>query len=240
VNTKSGFSIITYTGNGSSTSQTVSHGLGKIPSFAIVKARGSATNSNWRVRHNSLAANENLLLNDTTGSFSASSTAAGGGIGTLDSASTFTLVAGPGGGGFNPTDYVNQNTITYVAYCWAEIPGFSKFGSYTGNNSADGVYVHCGFRPRWLIFKRTNSTSNWSIIDTERDRYNVAALNLKANNSGIEVTGTSTAEAYLDILSNGFKFRGNSSDINDAFNYIFAAYAEAPAQNLFGGQSNAR
>ena len=243
VNTKSGFSIIAYTGNGSSTSQTISHGLGKVPSFAIVKARGSATNSNWRTRHNSLASNENLLLNDTTGSFNAASIAAGGGVGTLNSSSTFTLVAGPGGGGFNPTDYVNQSGITYIAYLWAEIPGFSKFGSYTGNANSDGPVIITGFKPKLIIMKATGDIAGdveqWIIRDSTRSPYNAANANLYANLGNAE-DDASGYTGSIDILSNGFKMRGTYGGINESTTYIYAAWAESPTFNLYGAQSNAR
>jgi len=225
-NASAGFSIVTYTGNGSSTDVTIGHGLGVAPQLVIVKSRGSASNGNWRVGHSSLATNNNLLLNTTDAQFSATSIAAGGGVATSHSSTTITLKAGPGGGGFNPTDYVNQNTITYVAYCFAPVAGYSSFGSYTGNGSADGPFVFCNFRPRWILIKNTSTTADWCLFDTARDTYNQALGLLNPNLSNAEnILGSG-----LDILSNGFKLRRDASPAinNSANTFVYAAFAESP------------
>jgi len=212
-----GFSVVTYTGTGSSA--TVGHGLGVAPSMIICKARGQA--ENWAVYHSSLsnAVNVALFLNLTNAVSSASnaywnSTAPSSTVFSVNTATT--------------TNAAN----TMVAYCFAAVAGYSAFGSYTGNGSTDGPFVYTGFRPRFIMFKKTSATSNWSILDTSRDNFNVADNPLLPNTSGAESTSTSGSGAFADILSNGFKLRGNSGDINDSgATYIYACFAENPFKN---------
>jgi hypothetical protein len=124
---------------------------------------------------------------------------------------------------------VNASGGTFVAYAFAPIAGYSAFGSYTGNGSTDGPFVFTGFRPRFILVKKSSGTSNWSILDTARDTYNVTDNPLLPNLSNAESTSTSTSGAIADILSNGFKARGNSGDVNDSgATYIYAAFAENP------------
>ena len=136
------------------------------------------------------------------------------------------------------------STKRYVAYVWAEIPGFSKFGSYTGNASADGPFVFTGFRPRWIIIKcssTSNSYTNWDINDSARNTYNAVDNTLCANLSDAENSANIGGQP-LDFLANGFKIRqatSSSKNLNNA-TYIYAAFAETPTQNLYGAQSNAR
>jgi len=228
VNTKSGFSIIKYTGTDTD-GDSVPHGLSSTPSFILIKDLSETTN--WRVWHSVLGYSgitNILILNSTAGS------AANNDRITTVSSSTFTLTQSGGTGGG-----VNKGGNSYIAYCWAEIPGFSKFGSYTGNNSADGPMVVTGFRPRWIMVKRTDTSGyQWNIWDTARNTYNVAGTNLWADDSEVEFT---SANYEADFLSNGFKMRNTHAGRNaSGGTYIYAAYAEAPAQNLFGGQSTAR
>jgi len=212
-NTTAGFSVVTYTGTGAV--GTVGHGLGAAPSMIIQRARNVSA---WPVYH---------VATGNTGVTQLQSTGAFGSFpnmwnNTTPSSTVFTLGSDPS---------VNGSGNLNVAYCWAAVAGYSAFGSYTGNGSSDGPFCYTGFRPRWIMFKKSSATSNWSIVDTSRDLYNVTAQNLKANTSAAEVTGTSSADAYLDILSNGFKLRGNSGDINDSTGggaYIYAAFAENP------------
>lgn len=113
-----------------------------------------------------------------------------------------------------------------VAYCFAAIAGYSAFGSYTGNGSSDGPFVFLGFRPRYVMIKRTDAAQNWSIVDTSRDTYNVANKRLFANLSDAEDTGIPN---FLDILSNGFKCRDSNVSYNASGGaYIYAAFAENP------------
>jgi len=215
VNTTSGFSIVTYTGNGSS-GATVGHGLGVTPSMVILKRRDAATN--WQVKHVSLNANQNLELNATA----AVDTAPGNGYISAISSTTLTLL----NGGSAITN-VNANTGTYVAYCFAPVAGYSAFGSYTGNGSADGPFVFTGFRPKWVMVKRSSGAGEpWQINDTARNPSNLTNLALHPNLSDAEATYGS---AVMDILSNGFKLRGNDIYTNGSGStYIYAAFAENP------------
>lgn len=202
-----GFDIVSYTGN--ATNRTVAHALGVAPKMIIVHNRHTGT-SDWQVWHTGIAGTDYLLLN-TTG---AKGTAASAWNSTTPTSSVFSL-------GTNADTNGSGNSI--IAYLFAEIAGFSKFGTYTGNGSTDGPFVYCGFRPRYIMVKNTNAASQWVIYDTARDTYNVASTRLRANASDIEGTN-----AIYDILSNGFKVRGLGTDYNDANTYIFAAFAEAP------------
>ena len=230
VNTKSGFSIITYTGN-ETQGDTVAHGLGKNPAFIIIKRRTGGTSS-WLVGHQSLATNwgQVLYLDLPDGQF--------------DQTAPFNDTA-PTSSVWTMWDSSSNNASgsTYVAYLWAEIPGFSKFGSYTGNGTTDGPFQECGFRPRWIMIKSyvNGSTANgndWTIFDTTRSTYNETAAFLEANTSNQEYTG---GNDQIDILSNGFKPRqGNTQTNHQSNSYIYAAFAEAPTFNLYGAQANAR
>jgi tellurite resistance-related uncharacterized protein len=209
-NTSAGFSIVTYTGNGTS-GATVGHGLGVAPSMYIVKSRSAA--NNWCVYHVSLGNQYATLLNSTAGSYSNSNY--------WNNTSPTSTVFSLGNGGDT-----NQSSATFVAYCFAQIAGYSAFGSYTGNGSSDGTFVFTGFRPRYVMFKRTDTTANWTIRDTARNPYNSAGLGLFPNLSAAE---DSTAGRDVDILSNGFKIRGTDSDLNtNGGTYIYAAFCESP------------
>ena len=218
VNTKSGFSIITYTGTGSAA--TISHGLGKAPAFYITKARTSSGFGNWTVYHSSVGT-QFLELNGTGGASSDSTR-------WPSAADSSVINIGSNGN-------VNQSTYTFVAYCWAEIPGFSKFGSAVTNASTDGVFVWTGFKPRFIILKQSSTTSGWLLIDTTRSPYNVATQRLEANTS----TAEDNTYNLMDVLSNGFKLRSTAYADNGA-TFVYAAFAETPTQNLYGAQSNAR
>jgi hypothetical protein len=126
---------------------------------------------------------------------------------------------------------MNANTERYVAYCWAEIPGFSKFGTYAGTGvGTTGAFVYCGFRPRWILFKAitTGSSENWELVDTSRNTYNAGTDQWLYPNLPAQ-EGTTSAGASTDILSNGFKLRGFTGTPNTSgVTYIFAAFAENP------------
>jgi len=213
-NTKAGFSIVTYTGNGSS-SQTVGHGLGALsdPSFLIVKNRDQT--DAWTVRININGTNSYLFLNSTAASGSSSV-----GLPT-------TNVLNVGTSGFD-----NASGEDYVAYLFSSVDGYSKVGSYTGNGNADGVFVYTGFRPAFVLIKITSgTTSSWYIYDSARNTFNPANFFLRPDLADAELTGTP-----IDIVSNGFKIRSSSSGVNySAANYIYLAFAEQPAK-----YSNAR
>jgi hypothetical protein len=215
VSATAGFSIALYSGN-STSGATVGHGLGVTPSMIIVKRRNAtlAQSPNWIVYHASLGNTKALIL-DTTLS---AQTATGFWNNTSPSSSVFTV-----GNDAN----TNVSTFNYVAYSWAEIAGFSKFGSYTGNGSADGPFVYCGFQPKWLMIKVTNTTDNWYVIDTVRQTYNVIGPTLAPNLSNAEFTLT-----VADVLSNGFKIRNSASTLNGNGNtVIYAAFASNPFKN---------
>jgi hypothetical protein len=208
-----GFDIVTYTGTG--VARTVAHSLGVAPKMMIIKSR-SASGTSWNVYHASTG-NTGAMFLEATNAFAADSTRFNN---TSPTSTDFTVGTGAG---------VNGSGSTFVAYLFSEVAGFSKAFSYTGNGSADGTFVFLGFRPRWIMFKKTSGTSNWSILDTARDDFNVSDNPLLPNTSGAETTSTSTSGAIADILSNGFKLRGNSGDINDSgATYIGFAFAENP------------
>ena len=208
VNQDAGFSIVSYTGNG--TNATVGHGLNKTPKFIITKDRDAS--ANWIVYHSSLNLGEELKLNSSAAitSFSQYTT-------TSPTSSVYSIQGSAAMCG------LDEN---YIAYCWAEIEGFSKFGSYVGNNSDDGPFVYCGFKPAWVLIKRTDDTGNWCIHDSSRSGgINVMNEQLQANLSNTE-SGTG---GLIDFLSNGFKIRATSTDLNaSGGTYIFAAFAESP------------
>jgi hypothetical protein len=207
-----GFSVVTYTGNGSA-SQTAGHGLGVAPSFVIFKTRSTA--DDWLVYSSTLGASKYLILDSTA----AAGTAAGYFSGMTSS------VIGLGYGASS----INGSGRTFVAYAFAEVAGYSKFGSYTANGSADGPFVYCGFRPRFILVKdATASNGNWNIVDTARSTYNLSTGRLIPNATDIENTGLS-----VDVLSNGFKVRVAVSDwgVTSGNTIIFAAFAENPFKN---------
>jgi len=210
-NTTAGFSVVTYTGTGANA--TVGHGLGVAPSMIIVKRR--STTGNWPVYHTSLGNAQGCFLNLTNGANSQPNLWA--------SSSPNSTIFNVG----NDTES-NQSGATLVAYCFAPVAGYSAFGSYTGNNSADGPFVYLGFRPRFLMIKDTTSAGAWWIGDSSRATNNVVAASLFPNTSGAE----SSIYDQCDFLSNGFKWRANSANSwpnNVSGNtYIYAAFAENP------------
>jgi hypothetical protein len=220
-NVSAGFSIVSYTGNNTN-GATIGHGLGKSPSMIIVKERNGA--SGWFVYHKSVGATKYLTLNATT----SATTETGAGswfFGTEPTSSVFTVGA---------NGATNENGMPIISYCWAEIPGFSKFGSYTGNGSTDGPFVFCGFRPKFVMFKCSSSSesgnADWHIQDSSRNASNIStgSNRLFANLSNAE---SSNAEYKTDFLSNGFKLRTdgvNYGQNNNGNTYIFAAFAESP------------
>ncbi len=216
-NTSAGFSIVGYTGtNGTGT---IGHGLGVAPRAYIVKRRDNA--SDWRVYHQSLGNTNALKLNTSDQAYANSSY-------WNDTSPTSTTVSLG-----NDSD-MNGSTDKYIAYCFSEVAGYSKFGSYVGNgSSSSGPFVFTGFRPALIILKATNSARNWVLMDNKRSAVSGANQNdytLEANNSNTE--NTAGAVGSIDMLSNGFKFRGSAADSNGSGNtYIYLAFAEAPFRN---------
>jgi len=213
VNTTAGFSVVTFTANGV-TGATVGHGLGVAPKFMIVRARNTAQGI-WPVYHASIGNTGYLALNTTA----ATTTNIGMWNNTSPTSTVFTI-GDPG--------FLWGSGFTYVAYCWSEIAGFSRFGSYTGNGSTDGPFVYTGFRPKFIMYKRTDATQSWILMDTSRSPYNVADKFLGANFADSEYTGT-----ILDMLSNGFKVREAGTQTNaNGGTYIYMAFAENPFKNV--------
>lgn len=211
VNASAGFSVVTYTGTGSNA--TVGHGLGVAPKMIIIKSRVNAYN--W-VCYNSNIGNTKKLYLDLTDAEVTDSTAWNN---TSPTSSTFSLGSNVG---------VNQSSSTYVAYCWSEIAGFSKFGSYTGNGSTDGPFVYTGFRPAFIMIKRTDSGgTDWVTMDYQRLGYNVTDVALNPNANYAENSGYAT-----DFTANGFKLRTTTSFLNGSgATYIYMAFAQNPFKN---------
>jgi hypothetical protein len=208
-----GLDIVTYTGTG--VTRTVAHNLGVAPAMIIIKDRGAAVN--WVAYHSTQGAGKFLRLN-TTDAATADLT-----IWNNTAPTSFVFTVGGVAG-------VNTNTNTYVAYCFAEIAGFSKFGSYTGNGSADGPFVFCGFRPRFVMVKAAvGGVGNWVMHDSTRSPSNAVGLQeLSANSPGTEPAGIER----FDFTANGFKVRSvTAQDYNiSGVTYIFMAFAEVPSK----------
>jgi hypothetical protein len=221
-----GFDIVAYTGD-ATTNRTVAHSLGVTPSMFIIKARSAGTTS-WITHHKDLGNNggspaylQYLELNTTAIKAASTSLLPVAGL----SSTTF-----PTSGATNNTN-VNGSGTTYVAYLFSEVAGYSKIGSYTGNNSVDGPFVFCGFRPRWVMIKRTDTTNNWIVYDSSRSSFNAAAAYLFPDLANTEGTGSGSSD-LLDFLSNGFKLRCTTLAENaSGGTYIFAAFAEHPFKN---------
>jgi hypothetical protein len=211
-NTTAGFSIVSYTGTGANA--TVGHGLGSAPKMIMIKNRTSA--ENWRVGHSSLTSWAFRLILDAT-------TAQASEPNAFNSTAPTSTVFSVG-----TDDSTNKSTNSLIAYCFAEIKGYSKFGSYTGNGSSNGTFVYTGFMPKFIMIKRTDSADNpWAIYDTVRDTNNPNTFLLRANASNAEADDSGYSDH--DHLSNGFKLRQTWSGINaSGGTYIYMAFADSP------------
>ena len=211
-NVDAGFSMVKYTGSGTSASFT--HGLSQAPELAIFLPI-TRSGKDGATFVSELGTGKSLYLRRSLSALNISNY-----YGTPTS-SDFLI----------GTDaQVNDNTFQYMCYLWHSVPGYSSIGSYTGNGNNDGPFVFLGFRPALILTKRTNSTSNWVIQDSTRQTYNPSDAWLRPNTSGAE--GTTNPDLDLDFLSNGFKVRNNGTDNNiSGSTYIFMALAENP----FGG-----
>jgi hypothetical protein len=227
IGTKQGFSIIKYTGN-SAASASIGHGLTQAPKFIICKNIGIT--KDWVVYTETVGPGNTLYLNKTDQS--------GGGTGTWGNVSPTSTVFSVGSN--STTNYSGP----MIAYCWHDVPGLQKFGSYEGNSTAPGgPFIELGFRPALLIVKNIDAGSSlWLIADKERNKFNPIDSYLQAQSSDNEYGPLNSDSAYtwVDFLSNGFKLKENGVSLNASNTYIYAAWAEAPTFNLFGGQSNAR
>tara|TARA_R100001509_G_scaffold164584_1_gene142773 strand:+ start:811 stop:1857 length:1047 start_codon:yes stop_codon:yes gene_type:complete len=211
VNTTAGFSISKFTGTGSAA--TVGHGLGAVPKMYMVK--NISTNSlQWRVYHTSLGATKHLALDASQAVGTASSI-----FNDTEPTSTVFSIGTDNGS--------NKSGDSHVAYCFAEKKGYSKFGSFTGNNNADGPFVYTGFKPAFVIIKKTDSTGYWVIQDNKRTSTSGTNPNDKwiyPNASDAEYDASSYP---MDLLSNGFKIRHNGNYQNTANNYIYLAFGQS-------------
>jgi len=210
VNTTSGFSIIKYEGNGTN-GMTIPHHLGVAPKMIITKNL-SAT-GDWYTYHEFIGNTKVMLLNTD-------SAASGADIGFWNNTSPTSSVFSVGG-----STAVNGNGNSIIAYCFAEVPGFSKIGVYTGNGNADGPFVYCGFKPTFILMKRNlgNSFDDWFIFDNKRDGFNPNNKKISPNEDAAESSDTD----LFDLLSNGFKLRTNNSNNNgDGGNFIYMAFGQ--------------
>jgi len=208
VNTTAGFSIVSYTGN-STAGATIGHGLGVVPSMIIVKSLASS--DAWYVYHPELGATKAVFLNLNNAATTSSSY-------WNDTAPTSSVFSVAG-------DTSTNNSGGMIAYCFSEIQGYSKYASYKGNANADGTFVYTGFKPAWVMIKRTDSADNWMLYDNKRDTINPQAVALNPDTSGAEFSTSNT----LDFLSNGFKLKSTEATTNaSGGTFIFMAFAENP------------
>tara|TARA_Y100000401_G_C8293697_1_gene210152 strand:- start:33 stop:1070 length:1038 start_codon:yes stop_codon:yes gene_type:complete len=206
VNTTAGFSVSSYTGNGTN-GATIGHGLGAVPRMVWIKR---LSNSDGMIMYHHKLGNAASMKFDrtdgvNTGNFWNSTT---------PTSSVVTVT--------NSTE-CNVNGQTYVMYSWAEKKGFSKFGQYTGNNSSDGMFVFTGFKPALVIVKRSDGSNDWCMYDNKRDVDNPVEDKLQVNQDSAE-----TNDLSMDFVANGFKFRQNGGNFNGSYAYIYMAWAESP------------
>jgi hypothetical protein len=218
-----GFDLVSYTGNGSN--RTISHSLSAVPKMMIIKNRTATSGDrDWSVYHQALGNGSFCLLNtdgakdDSSGFFN----------NTTPTSSVFSL-------GTNTR--VNANSDTFIAYLFAEKQGYSKFGSYIGNGNADGTFVYTGFKPAWLMVKRTTvAGENWYIYDNKRKTFNPNDKLLFADRTLAEQTF-----GDIDFTSQGFKIRTTNNSANDSGEtYIFMSFSESPFVTSSGVPATAR
>jgi hypothetical protein len=204
-NTTAGFSIVSYTGTGANA--TVGHGLGVAPKMIIIKGRD--TTYDWIVWFSGFSTTQRIILND-------SDAISLGAWNTLPTSSVF---------GLGTQLNINQSGSALIAYCFADVKGYSKFGSWTGNASTDGPFIYTGFKPAFIMIKNSNAAgTGWSMWDNKRNTFNLVNTYLQANDSGGEGT-----QAFADFLSNGIKIRDSNSFCNGSGNSIYyMAFAENP------------
>ena len=207
-NTTSGFSIVSYTGTGANA--TVGHGLGSVVKMFFVKELSNA--NSWEVYHVSEGAGKNAQLNSNAAFESAGSSRWNS---TAPTSTTISIGTDSG---------VNRSSGNYIAYCFAEKTGYSKFGSYIGNGNADGTFVYTGFKPAFVIIKSSSQAeTNWVVVDNKREGYNPDNDRLFPDSTQAESTSD-----VVDLVSNGFKFRSGAGSSNATYSYIYMAFAEEP------------
>jgi hypothetical protein len=207
-NTTAGFSIVSYTGTGSNA--TVGHGLGVAPKMVIVKGRSFA--GDWKVYNSNVGATFQGFLNGVDAFQGSSPTIWNS---TAPTSTVFSIGTNAG---------VNTSGGTIIAYCFAEVKGYSKFGKYTGNGSTDGTFVYTGFSPAFVMVKSTSAAGTWCMFDNKRSSFNEADEIINAEDSAAEFTATG-----IDFTSNGFKHRNSNTNRNaSGVDYIYMAFAQNP------------
>ena len=220
-----GFDIVSFTGN--DTARTISHSLSAVPAVFVIKNREQ--DANWQVYHektNASPEDYGLFWDSTSAVVSRDSSYFNS---TAPTSSVFSV---------GTNSRVNDNTEGIITYLWSPVQGYSKFGSYIGNANADGPFIYTGFRPAFVMIKRSDSTSNWSVYDNKRPgSYNVSTIGfLRADTTIAEQTN-----AQIQIMSNGIKIPTTETDLNaDGGTYVYAAWAEQPFVNSNGVPCNAR
>ena len=225
INTTAGFSIQIYTGsNANSNIGSIAHGLGAAPDTIWVKDRDAT--SDWLIFHTKMGNNKILEFNDYT----AAGTDANAWNNTAPSSTVFTV---------GDNSYTNANGRKFVAWLFTSIKGYSRFGTYQGNGNSNGPYVHCGFRPAYVIIKSSSHAVNWKAFDNKRDPHNKASgTTFNLNENGAE-DDNSAYKVHLN--TNGFKLRNTNSNLNsDGYTYTYYAWAESPFVNSNGIPTNAR
>jgi len=218
VNTTAGFSVVKWTGTGSGT--TIGHGLGAVPKIIFVKNISSARN--WVVNVGEIVGTDerSLYLNATDAI--KNDAAADGGYTYNNTTTTFSTAGGSGG----TQDDVNKSGDTIIAYCFADVQGYSKFGSYVGNGNVNGTFVYTGFKPAFVIVKCTSASDHWIMYDNKRNEFNLTDTVLYPNLSNADNTQSVLS---VDLLSQGFKFRGIDGATNgENRTYIYIAFASEP------------
>jgi len=219
-----GFDICSWTGNGSA--QNISHNLSKVPTMIIVKNRTDA-GADWYVYNVHNGNTHSMILNTNTAKVGAYSDNWNN---TTPTSSVFTVGSSNSTGG--------SSSDNMIAYVFTDIKGYSKFGSYTGNGNADGTFVYTGFKPAFIIAKRTDGAVDWVMYDNRRDGFNPQNDRLYPNLSAAE---EGTTDKMFDMLSNGFKARANWNNINTSGGtYIYMAFAESPFVTSTGVPATAR
>ena len=219
-----GLDIVGFTGN--ETNRTVSHSLSAVPHYMVVRTRNGAAGRNYSVYHhkNTAAPATDHIFWDSTQATEDDATIWND---TAPTSSVFSIGTNLG---------VNENTKNIIAFLWTEKQGFSKYGSYTGNGNAEGPYVYLGFKPAWVMTKRTDAANSWIIMDNKRTTFNPMGEELK-----VEVNDAGSVATRWDQLSNGFKLRSTGAAINaDGGTYIYMAFAENPFVTSTGIPTTAR
>lgn len=225
-NQEAGFSVVSWTGSGADAS--IGHGLGKKPKVLFVKSRDNS--DNWKVWFKGVTTDDSYSFQlDTSGAnYSGPDKWYNSPNGNDTTTTTF---------GVSNDNATNRNGAGFAAYCWAEIPGFSKYGVYKGNGSTNGTFVYTGFSPIFIIYKKV-AAENWHMFDIRRQPKNVNAVVIDPNRSATETTDTN---AQMDILSNGFKARASHGTSNaNGTDYFYWAWAEQTGATPYDTEANAR